>query len=194
MKESPERTVTDVIGEHTFADEENFWAFNVRTVAQKRANRSLFFTINREVSQLDKPHREGCRSVMAHVGKNVWANDLFVIFGENPSAKLTLEVLQSKIPDYSKQPVPTFLRTGLRALVDARLVVKYQGSPCQWMWNDVDGRDDDDDETVLSDVASASFAGMDVDQGAAAGESLVLLSPPTSSLALPFLVLANRSG
>jgi hypothetical protein len=154
MKADPTKTVYDIVDTHTFADTESFWAFNRRTVAQKRAKRSSWFTINREPFDLYGPHREGFRTAFDTVTQSYWyMEELFRIFQEYPSDMLTLSVLMEKVKeklaenarkqDEDEEPCSeTLLNSSLMALVKAKFVVKGSGGSKKWMWNDVDGRDE----------------------------------------------------
>jgi hypothetical protein len=154
MKADPTKTVYDIIDSHTFADTESFWAFNRRTVAQKRAKRSSWFTIKREKFDYDAPHREGFRTAFEYTaGQNyLYVEDLFATFQEYPSEMLTLSVLKKKVEEKLAERAieqgedvkpcsKTLLNSSLSALVKAKFVERLQGHHTQWRWNDVDGRD-----------------------------------------------------
>jgi hypothetical protein len=152
MKEDEDITVADIIDEHTFKDEENFWAFNVRSVAQKRAARSWRFKIKREPFQRHGPHREGFRAVLdwwrtqADVDAEVilWCEVLVDIFRDDyPEDKLTLDELviavRERVEDDDDTCGAKLLNRALAALVKTKLVVK--SGVKRWMWNDVCGRE-----------------------------------------------------
>jgi len=144
MRRHKESTVADIIENHTFKDEENFWAFTVRTVAQKRAARSWLFNLNREEFEIDGDHRGGFRAAYKCVNWSaiLWHEQLIDIFLKHGGRFLSLATLREGVNERLKEDgcSETLLRKSLAALVREKLVVKCK-SGMTWMWNDVGCRE-----------------------------------------------------
>eukprot|EP00037_Helgoeca_nana_P032988 m.416240 g.416240 ORF g.416240 m.416240 type:complete len:690 (+) comp29892_c0_seq1:131-2200(+) len=146
MVTSPTKTAGAIITEHTFADEESFWAFNTRPVAQQRAKRSSFFKIKREAFDYAADHREGFRVAFDDVnGKNhLWLSELFDTFLQFPETELSLATLVKNVKERlsdDDQCSPALLKKTLAVLTKKQLIVKMKGGGDTWMWNDVDVRE-----------------------------------------------------
>lgn len=150
-------TLKRILEEHTFDDEENFWSFSKRTVAQKRAKRSSTFAIkNRGPLDLWGEHRQGLQATLRGLPDDQqYINELILVFFNDPGTLHTVADLQKKVAAklesdpvdedqldvHQTRPRPvsrTFLKRALKELVKAKIVDKDKSD--KYWFNDVDSR------------------------------------------------------